>query len=93
VVEGSGRCHTRRIAAHTSVCVGHASTSKIYSRACVGQKATQLMVSGSGETCDHGGEARLKVEFPEVDRYDFEKYKSKNLKNGVNLRLQMTVGG
>jgi hypothetical protein len=51
------------------------------------------MVSGSGETCDHGGEARLKVEFPEVDRYDFEKYKSKNLKNGVNLRLQMTVGG
>jgi hypothetical protein len=50
------------------------------------------MAEQSGGSLDHGGVACVVVKLPEVDRSDFEKFKSKNFKKEVDLRLRMTCG-
>jgi hypothetical protein len=51
----------------------------------------RLKSTGSGETKDHGGRVRLRVELLEVDRSGFEKTNSQNFKRGTDLGLK-TVG-
>jgi hypothetical protein len=47
----------------------------------------------SEESPDQSGVVRVVVELPEVDKSDFEKNKSKNFKEMVNLRLRAAHGG
>jgi hypothetical protein len=37
--------------------------------------------------------ARLRVDLPKVYKLDFEKFKSKNFKNGAESRLRVAKGG
>jgi hypothetical protein len=69
--------------------VRHTPTSEIYLRASVGHAPVHvgetqmgLVVDGSREVEEQIGVARLRVEFPKVDRSVFEKPKSKNFKTG-----------
>jgi hypothetical protein len=70
----------------------HAPVSKIYSWALVGyapvrasQMETRSVSDGSSDAEEHGGMARLRVGFPEIDRSEFEKPKSKNFKKKSDL--------
>ncbi len=50
------------------------------------------MANGSDEADEQSGVVRLRVEFPKVDRYEFEKPKSKNFKKMTDPPKRM-VGG
>jgi hypothetical protein len=52
-----------------------------------------LMANGSDEADEQSGVVRLRVEFPKVDRYEFEKPKSKNFKEVADPRVGTTGGG
>jgi hypothetical protein len=70
----------------------HAPVSKIYSQARGGYTSarasrmeTRSVSDGSGEAEEHGGMVRLREGLPEIDRYEFEKPKSKNFKKKSDL--------
>jgi hypothetical protein len=69
--EGGGRHHVRRRTSHTS--------------ARVGQIRKLLMAERSREIQEHDGVVCMAVELPEIGRSDFEKNKSNNFKNRVDL--------
>jgi hypothetical protein len=77
----------RRTACNMSARKAHAPASKIYSWARVGHAPLRAdrMEAGSvavesGETEEHGGMARLRVEHPKIYKSEFEKPKFKNFK-------------
>lgn len=51
------------------------------------------MKNGSFEADEQSGVARLRVELPEVDIFEFEKPKSKKFKEVVDLPMKMAGGG
>jgi hypothetical protein len=59
---------------------------------CAGQMETGPMANGSSEAEEHGGVARLRVELFEVDRFKFEKSKSKIFRNMTEQPMS-TIGG
>jgi hypothetical protein len=61
-----------------------------YALARGGWMEKQLMAKRSGGSLDHGGVAHEAVRFPEVDRSNFEKIKSKNFKKRADPRLRIT---
>lgn len=99
-MEGRGSLHARCCVDHMLEHVEHAPTNKIYSHARVRHSPTRgcwmgkrLMAERSKGSPDHSRVARVVVKLHEVDRSDFENYKSKNFKKGADPRLRTACEG
>lgn len=84
------RHHARCRTVHVSVRMRHALASEIYlwthvgqAPVHVGQTEMRLVEAESGETHEHDGVGRVRVDLPEVDKFGFEKTKFKNSKKEV----------
>lgn len=86
VMEGGGICHERRCNVHELARLEHASASG-------GRLGKRLVAERYGGSPNHGGEVRVVVKLPEVERFDFKKIRSKNFKKVADLRLRTACGG
>jgi hypothetical protein len=51
------------------------------------------MADGSGEAEKQGGVTRVRVELPEINKFEFEIPKSKNFKEVADSRMEAAVEG